>query len=234
MAALYDDVVVGAGSSGAVLAARLSEDPARRVLLLEAGPDYATVEATPHDLRDSTWISVVRHDWGFTADAMKGREIEYPRGKVTGGSSAVNATIALRGVPEDYDEWARLGNSEWTWSRVLPYFRKLEDDQDEGGPLHGCGGPIPVRRWKASELLPLQQACLDAGRALGFAAVTDHNHPEATGIGPWPMNQRDGLRVSTAIGYLLPARQRRNLTIRADCLVNRRHPRRPTPTSPAS
>ncbi len=221
MAALYDDVVVGAGSSGAVLAARLSEDPARRVLLLEAGPDYATVEATPHDLRDSTWISVVRHDWGFKADAMKGREIEYPRGKVTGGSSAVNATIALRGVPEDYDEWARLGNSEWTWSRVLPYFRKLEDDQDEGGPLHGCGGPIPVRRWKASELLPLQQACLDAGRALGFAAVTDHNHPEATGIGPWPMNQRDGLRVSTAIGYLLPARQRRNLTIRADCLVNR-------------
>ena len=221
MAAPYDDIVVGAGSSGAVLAARLSEDPARRILLLEAGPDYASVEATPHDLRDSTWISVVRHDWGFKADAMKGREIEYPRGKVTGGSSAVNATIALRGVPADYDEWAGLGNSEWAWSRVLPYFRKLEDDQDESGPIHGRGGPIPVRRWKASELLPLQRAYLDAGRALGFAEVTDHNHPEATGIGPWPMNQRDGLRMSTAIGYLLPARERRNLTIRPNCLVNR-------------
>lgn len=221
MATTYDDIIVGAGSSGAVLAARLSEDPARRVLLLEAGPDYASVEATPHDLRDSTWISVLRHDWGFKADAMKGREIEYPRGKVTGGSSAVNATIALRGVPADYDEWARLGNSEWAWPRVLPYFRKLEDDQDETGPIHGRGGPIPVRRWKPSELLPLQQACLDAGHALGFARVTDHNHPEATGIGPWPMNQRDGLRMSTAIGYLLPARRRPNLIIRSDCLVSR-------------
>jgi len=221
MAATYDDIIVGAGSSGAVLAARLSEDPARRFLLLEAGPDYATVEAMPPDLRDSTWISVVRHDWGFRADAMKGREIEYPRGKVTGGSSAVNATIALRGVPADYDEWASLGASEWAWSRVLPYFRKLEDDQDEAGSFHGRGGPIPVRRWKTSELLPLQQAYLEAGLALGFASVTDHNHPEATGIGPWPMNQRDGLRMSTAIGYLHPARPRRNLTIRPDCLVSR-------------
>jgi len=221
MATTYDDIIVGAGSSGAVLAARLSEDPARRVLLLEAGPDYATVEALPEDLRDSTWISVVRHDWGFKADAMKGREIEYPRGKVTGGSSAVNATIALRGVPADYDEWASLGTSEWAWSRVLPYFCKLEDDRDEAGPFHGRGGPIPVRRWKTPELLPLQQAFLEAGLALGFARVTDHNHPEATGIGPWPMNQRDGLRMSTAIGYLLPARARPNLTIRPDCLVSR-------------
>ena len=221
MATTYDDIIVGAGSSGAVLAARLSEDPARRVLLLEAGPDYATVEALPEDLRDSTWISVVRHDWGFKADAMKGREIEYPRGKVTGGSSAVNATIALRGVPADYDEWASLGSSEWAWFRVLPYFRKLEDDRDEAGPFHGRGGPIPVRRWKTPELLPLQQAFLEAGLALGFARVTDHNHPEATGIGPWPMNQRDGLRMSTAIGYLLPARARPNLTIRPDCLVSR-------------
>lgn len=221
MATTYDDIIVGAGSSGAVLAARLSEDPARRVLLLEAGPDYVTVEALPEDLRDSTWISVVRHDWGFKADAMKGREIEYPRGKVTGGSSAVNATIALRGVPADYDEWASLGSSEWAWSRVLPYFRKLEDDRDEAGPFHGRGGPIPVRRWKTPELLPLQQAFLEAGLALGFARVTDHNHPEATGIGPWPMNQRDGLRMSTAIGYLLPARARPNLTIRPDCLVSR-------------
>lgn len=221
MATTYDDVIVGAGSSGAVLAARLSEDPARRVLLLEAGPDYPTIEATPHDLRDSTWISVVRHDWGFKADAMKGREIEFPRGRVTGGSSAVNATIALRGVPADYDEWASLGNAGWAWLRVLPYFRKLEDDEDEGGPLHGRGGPIPVRRWKPPELLPLQQAYLDAGDALGFARVTDHNHPEATGIGPWPMNQRDGLRMSTAIAYLLPARGRPNLTIRPDCLVSR-------------
>jgi choline dehydrogenase len=217
----YDDIIVGAGSSGAVLAARLSEDPARRVLLLEAGPDYPTLEATPHDLKDATWISVVRHDWGFKADAVKGREIEFPRGKVTGGSSAVNATVALRGVPADYDEWAALGNTEWTWSNVLPYFRKLEDDQDEIGELHGRGGPIPVRRWRADELLPLQRAYLDAGHALGFAAVKDHNHPESTGIGAWPMNQRDRVRISTALAYLGPARGRPNLTIRAGALLGR-------------
>ncbi len=221
MATGYDDLIVGAGSSGAALAARLSEDAARRVLLLEAGPDYPTIDATPQDLSDSTWISVVRHDWGFKADAIKGREIEFPRGKVTGGSSAVNAAIALRGVPADYDEWAGLGNAEWGWAKLLPYFTKLEDDQDEGGPLHGRGGPIPVRRWKPAELVPLQRACLDAGPALGFAAVKDHNHPEATGIGPWPMNQRGGMRISTAIAYLLTARRRPNLTIRPDCLVSR-------------
>ena len=221
MARSYDDIIVGGGSAGAVLAARLSEDARRQVLLLEAGPDYRTLEATPHDLRDSTWISVVDHDWGFKADALKGREIEFPRGKVVGGSSAVNATIALRGVPADYDEWAERGSVEWAWSRVLPYFRKLEDDQDEGGELHGRGGPIPVRRWKTAELLPLQRAYLSAGEAAGFGAVRDHNHPEATGIGPWPMNQRDGLRVSTALEYLLPVRGRGNLTIRPRSLVNR-------------
>ena len=221
MGTTHDDIIIGAGSSGAVLAARLSEDPRRRVLLLEAGPDYPTVDATPSDLRDSTWISVVRHDWGFKADALKGREIEYPRGKVTGGSSAVNASIALRGVPDDYDEWARLGNDEWAWAKVLPYFRRLEDDQDEGGSFHGRGGPIPVRRWKPSELLPLQRAYADACEAQGFASVRDHNHPESTGVGPWPMNTRGGLRVSTAIAYLLPARSRPNLAIRAGCLVDR-------------
>jgi choline dehydrogenase len=218
---IYDDIIVGAGSSGAVLAARLSEDRRRRVLLLEAGPDYASVEATPHDLTDSTWISVVRHDWGFRAEAVKGRDVEFPRGKVTGGSSAVNATIALRGAPADYDEWARLGNDEWAWERVLPFFCMLEDDQDEGGALHGRGGPIPIRRWRDGELVPLQAAFRDVTRALGIPDVTDHNHPDAHGVGPWPMNQRERLRVSTAIAYLLPARGRANLSIRAGCLARR-------------
>lgn len=218
---IYDDIIVGAGSSGAVLAARLSEDRRRRVLLLEAGPDYASVETTPRDLTDSTWISVARHDWGFRAEAVKGRDVEFPRGKVTGGSSAVNATIALRGAPADYDEWASLGNDEWAWERVLPFFCVLEDDQDAGGALHGRGGPIPIRRWRDGELVPLQAAFRDVTRALGVPAVTDHNHPDARGVGPWPMNQRERLRVSTAVAYLLPARARENLSIRAGCLARR-------------
>jgi choline dehydrogenase len=217
----YDDIIVGGGSAGAVLAARLSEDPARRVLLLEAGPDYATVESTPADLRDGWRMSLRAHDWGLTAEAVPGRAIPYPRAQVVGGSSAVNATIALRGVPADYDEWAALGNDEWSWAKVLPYFRRLEDDPEGDDELHGRGGPIAIRRWRADELIPVQRAFFEVCRHLGFAEVADHNHPAATGVGPFPQNRRGRLRLSTAIGYLLPARHRPNLTIWPHCLVNR-------------
>lgn len=218
---LYDDIIVGGGSSGAVLAARLSEDSSRSVLLLEAGPDFASIEETPADLLDGKNISVVDHDWHFTAEAMPGHTIAYPRGKATGGSSAVNATVALRGVPADYDEWASQGNSAWAWQNVLSYFRRLEDDQDEGGDLHGKNGPIYIRRWRDDELHPFSKGVHDAFRSLGYPEVPDHNHPDSTGFGAYPVNQNNGLRVSTAIGYLLPARHRLNLTIRPHCLVNR-------------
>jgi choline dehydrogenase len=195
----YDDIIVGGGSAGAVLAARLSEDPARKVMLFEAGPDYATVELTPADLRNCWRMSLREHDWGFTAEAVPGRAIPYPRGRVVGGSSAVNAAIALRGVPADYDEWASLGNDAWSWDKVLPYFRRLEDDPDGAAEVHGRGGPIAIRRWREHELIPTQQAFLDVCRRLGFPEVADHNHPDATGIGSFPQNRRDRLRLSTAI-----------------------------------
>ncbi len=161
------------------------------------------------------------YDWGFTAAVVGDRRAPYLRGKVVGGSSAVNLTLALRGVPADYDAWAGLGNHAWNWQQVLPYFRKLEDDQDEGGPFHGSNGPIPIRRSSMDALHPLHQAWADACRDLGFGTVADHNHPDATGLGPWPRNVRDGIRISTALAYLQPARQRLNLSIRSGCLAER-------------
>ncbi len=218
----YHDIIVGAGSSGAVLAARLSQDPRRRVLLLEAGPDYRTLEDTPDDLRNAKWMSMTGHDWGMRANAVRGRVIHYPRGKVIGGSSAVNACIALRGIPQDYDEWAAGGGPSWSWSNVLPYFRKLEDDRDhEGGVIHGQGGPLPICRWRSEELLPVQAGFRDAALALGFPGTNDHNDPASMGVGPWPMNRRGSLRFSTAMAYLQPARSRPNLVIRPGALVAR-------------
>jgi choline dehydrogenase len=216
----YDDIIVGAGSSGAVVAARLSEDPNRSVLLLEAGPDYRTIEETPHDLL-RTMVSLANHDWGWTAWATPQREIVYTRGKVTGGCSAVNVSIAIRGAPADFDEWAALGNDEWGFAKVLRFYRKLEHDADFGGDVHGKGGPIWIERSKRSNWHPTVSAFYASCRAMGFADSPDFNDPESTGVGPSARNVRDGIRVSTAIGYLAPARNRLNLTIRGGCLAKR-------------
>ena len=216
----YDDIIVGAGSSGAVLAGRLSEDASRSVLLLEAGPDYQTLESSPFDIL-RTWVSMGPHDWGFVARATPNHEIAYPRGKVTGGSSAVNGHIALRGTPQDFDEWDAWGNPEWSFAKVLPFYRKLENDRDARGDFHGNSGPIWIERPLPDTWEPLNRAFYSACRAMGYAEVWDHNDPESAGVGPWPRNRRDGIRISTAIGYLAPARHRLNLTIRANCNVHR-------------
>jgi len=216
----YDDIIVGAGSSGAVLAARLSEDPDRNVLLLEAGPDYRTIDETPNDLL-RTLVSFAEHDWGWIAKATPQREIPFWRGKVTGGCSAINASVAIRGMPADFDQWAALGNDQWSFEKVLPFHRKLEHDVDFGGDVHGKSGPIWIERAKRSNWHPLAGAFHAACRAMGFPDSPDFNDPESTGVGPWPRNLRDGIRVSTAIGYVAPARRRLNLTIRGECLANR-------------
>lgn len=216
----YDDIIIGAGSSGAVLAARLSEDPKRSVLLLEAGPDYRTIEETPHDLV-RTLLSFADHDWGWKARATAQREIPYARGKVTGGCSAVNAAFAIRGVPADFEEWSARGNDEWNFGQVLPFYRKLEHDADLGGDLHGKRGPIWIERSKRPNWHPIVSAFYESCRAMGFGDSPDFNDPDSTGVGPTAQNVRAGIRVSTAIGYLAPARCRLNLTIRGECLVKR-------------
>lgn len=218
----YDVIVVGAGAAGAPIAARLSEDAARSVLLLDAGPYYPTTEQMPDDLLNGHNNSYTAHDWGYMAEASASRRpSRFPRGRVVGGSSAVNTAIALRGVPEDYDEWAALGNDEWSWAKVLPYFRRLENDLDFDGDYHGRGGPVPIRRYREDELTPVQAAFVAAMRALGYPETPDNNAPDATGLGPHPMNKQGRLRMSVAICYVEPARHRLNLTIRGDCLTRR-------------
>ncbi len=220
---LFDIVVIGAGSAGAVIAARASEDPRNNVLLVEAGPDYADTSQTPFDLVNSHNNSYTAHDWGFSYQATAaGRSVAFPRGRVTGGSSAVNTTIALRGMPEDYDGWAAMGNPEWRWERVLRAFNRMERDLDFGdAPYHGDAGPISIRRYRLDEMTPVHQAWLEAARTLGYPDCPDANDPGGWGAGPHPMNKLGRLRVSTAIGYLAPARARPNLTVRANTLTRR-------------
>lgn len=219
----FDVIVVGAGSSGAVIAARASEDPRRSVLLVEAGPDYPDLAQLPFDLVNSHNNSYTAHDWGLSYQpTAAGRSAPFPRGRVTGGSSAVNTTIALRGMPEDYDGWAAAGNPEWAWERVLPAFRRLERDLDFGDrPYHGDAGPITVRRYTWDELTPVHRAWLETAGELGYPRCEDANDPAGWGAGPHPMNKIGRLRVSTAVGYLAPARARPNLRILPNTLGRR-------------
>ncbi|HZQ73531.1 MAG TPA: GMC family oxidoreductase N-terminal domain-containing protein [Burkholderiales bacterium] len=225
----FDYVIVGAGSAGAVLAGRLSENPGKRVLLLEAGPDSPPGEEPP-EIRDTYYSAFFKPEFFWPDLRVHFREApdradpgrRYEQGRIVGGGSAVNAMIALRGLPGDFEEWVAAGATGWSWDDVLPHYRKLESDLDFHGERHGTAGPIAIRRHRRDEWPGFCQAVARHLESRGWAFVDDMNGPPANGVCRVPISSTPAQRISAAMGYLTrEVRARRNFVLQPDCYVEK-------------
>ena len=218
---MYDYIIIGAGSAGCVLANRLTEDPDCRVLLLEAGPrDWHPYIHMPAGLAKLPGLSSVNWNYQTVPEPqLDGRVLWWPRGKVLGGSSSINAMIYLRGVPRDYDDWAASGATGWNWTSVLPYFKRSERNERGGDALHGAHGPLHVADLRHTN--PLSRNFIEAGQQAGYPLNPDFNGFTQEGFGYYQVTQKDGARCSSAVAYLHPVRERHNLTVVTGAQANR-------------
>jgi choline dehydrogenase len=220
---MFDVVIVGGGSSGAVLANKLSTDPSRNVLLLEAGAAHPP-RNIPEVLLDPARVGGDKDtDWGYTARVGPlTRVIPVPRGKALGGSSAVNATVALRARSNDFEKWTARGIKGWSFPEVFETYRMLENTPDGDDRYRGRTGVFPVRQRSYGELTPSLRAFIDASVHQGFDKVGDPNGPVQNGVFPYPLNTVDNIRQSTALTYLSEdVRIRPNLAIVGHCEIDR-------------
>jgi choline dehydrogenase len=217
---VFDYIIVGAGSAGAVLGGRLSEDSSRKVLVLEAGPkDNSMWIHLPIGYGKTMWSK--KYNWCYHTDPdpnMNGRRIYWPRGKTLGGSSSINGLIYIRGQAEDYDHWAALGNEGWSYKDVLPYFKKSESNQLGATEFHGADGPLKVSNINGKN--ELIEAFVRGANELGVPSTNDFNGATQEGAGYYQLTTHKGLRFSTAVAYLKPAKYRSNLCIETNAQVS--------------